>query len=395
MTQNFLPSVPFLRRYFMLAVAVFAILAMAVAGLWKSAASALNGKGAAALASGTRSTLVASYSARTREFSDRIHAIGTAQAYESVDLSASQTEIIARIFFESGQYVTKGAPLIQLAGREEDANSLEAKADLANAKRDYDRYSALARTGIAAQARLDDTRAALDRAKARVQAVEARQADRLIRAPFSGVIGLRDKSPGTLARPGDPLATLDDISRIKLDFRIAERYFAGLRAGDTIEARADAFPDKVFSGTIANIDSRLDPVTRSIRARAVFANPKGDLHPGMLLNVSVKRQARLSLAVPDVALILDGPKAYVLRLDAADPARPGGACKVVRNDVVPGVSQDGFTEILQGLAPGTPIIAEGVNRVRPGETVDTQSANADAAASQSPAATPGLNGRTQ
>lgn len=374
------PRAPFvLRKYFMLGIAVVALVGMGVAGGLKALSGNRNaapdgktvpapagGPGTPAGPGGGEPSLVADAEAGLRRFSSRLEALGTAQAIESVVISANQTETIARIFFESGQKVAKGAPLIELAGTEEAADLLDAQVALANARTSSERFSTLAAQGIAPQARADDAKAALERAEAQVLAIRARQADRLIRAPFAGVVGLRDTSPGALARPGDALATLDDLSVMKVDFNLPERYLSAVRRGTRIEARSEAWPGVVFRGEIAEIDSRIDEATRSLRARAKLPNGDNRLKPGMLLVIEVGFSGREALAVPESAIILDADKSYVLALDAT-----GDAIRTTRREVTTGEQQDGFVEVISGLKAGDRFVAEGGNRVRPGEIVRT------------------------
>ncbi len=368
-----------LRNYFMLGIAVLALVGMGVAGGLKALSGNKGGTPAAKAGSaragapgspagpgGGEPSLVAEAQAGLRRFSSRLEALGTAQAIESVVISANQTETIARIFFDSGQKVARGAPLIELAGTEEAADLLDAQVALANARSSHERFSTLAAQGIAPQARADDARAALERAEAQVLSIKARQADRLIRAPFAGVIGLRDTSPGALARPGDALATLDDLSVMKVDFNLPERYLAAVRRGTPIEARSEAWPGAIFRGEIAEIDSRIDEATRSLRARAQLPNKDNRMKPGMLLVIEVGFSGREALAVPESAIILDADKSYVLALDSSSDG-----VRAVRREVMTGEQQDGYVEVISGLKAGERFVAEGGNRVRPGEIVRT------------------------
>ena len=130
--------------------------------------------------------------------------------------------------------------------------------------------------------------------------------DRVIRAPFSGVVGLSDVAPGTLINPGAPIVALDDIAVVRVDFDVPDRYISTLRPGLPILARTDAWPEQPVQGRVATVDTRVDQRTRSVKARAEFPNPQGRLRPGMLVHVALERGARDALAVPEAAVQFEG-----------------------------------------------------------------------------------------
>jgi membrane fusion protein (multidrug efflux system) len=311
-----------------------------------------------------------------RTFVDPIIAVGTAQATESVTLSAKVTDVVKRINFEAGKQVAKGQVLIELAAVEQLADLAEAKANLADAERAYKRYSDLAEKGFAPRARLDEALAARDTAQARVEASAARASDHIIRAPFTGVVGLRQASPGLLVTPGTALATLDDVSVIKLDFDVPETAVAHITKGAQFEARSEAYPDAVFKGEVAEIDTRIAPETRSMRVRAFLQNKDGRLKPGMLLSVRVDVSTRRALAVNELALVEEGgaSKVFVVRDDGKGPM----AFPVV---VTIGARTGGMAEVLTGLNPTDQVVVDGAGRVRPKGKVrllDAEEANASA-----------------
>ena len=253
-------------------------------------------------ARGERVMPVAVASVPSVEFADVVEALGTARANETVTITARVTDTISRINFESGQRVAAGAILVELTDTEEAAGLTEARSTLGEAQREFDRTSDLITRGVVPQSRLDEATAAVQRARARVASIEAQLADRIVRAPFAGIVGLREVSLGGLVRPGDAIARLDDTSLIKLDFTVPERFLSVVEAGMAITARSSAYPDEVFEGSIAQIDSRVDPVTRSVIVRAEIENEDGRLLPGQLMTVEVRRDVRSRPAVPGAAL---------------------------------------------------------------------------------------------
>lgn len=308
---------------------------------------------------------------------DVVQALGTAQARESVVITSKITDAIQSIRFESGDRVRRGQILVVLASVEQQADLAEAKAQLEAAKRDAERFVELGERGFAPTSRVEEARAAFERAQARVSALESRIADRTIRAPFSGVMGLRTASPGALARPGEPIATLDDLSAIKLDFDVPESQIPFVKVGAAIEARTAALGDRVFKGNVETLDSRLNANTRTLRARAILANPDGALKPGMLLTVGVRHNPRDAISVPEIALMERSDGLFVFRVDAQQ-GRQVAALAPVRV----GRRVDGRAEVVSGLKAGEIVVVEGVQRVRPGQPV------ADVAAAAAPAASP-------
>lgn len=298
------------------------------------------------------------------EFADIVEALGTARANETVTITARVTDTISRINFESGQQVEAGEILVELTDTEEAAGLTEARTTLREARRDLTRTTDLVARSVVPQSRLDEATAVVERARARVSSIEAQLADRIVRAPFAGLVGLREVSLGGLVRPGDPIARLDDASLIKLDFTVPERFLSVVSAGMQIAARTSAYPDEVFTGAIAQVDSRIDPVTRSVTVRAEIENRDGRLLPGQLMTVEVRRDERSQPAVPGSALTryLDQTFVYVIE-EGAD------GVFARQRSIQLGRRSGQMVEVLDGLQAGERIITEGVHRIRDGSQV--------------------------
>ena len=228
--------------------------------------------------------------------------MGVAKARQSVTLTSQTTEIATEILFHSGEHVAKGQVLAQLKTDEQQADVINAQAALAKAKSDNARWQELSKRGFAPAASVDQYKAAFDQAKAQLSAAQSRLHDRVIRAPFAGTIGLSDAAPGMLITPGTPLATLDDLSSVLVDFDVPERFMSSVHEGSPISATADALAGRVVTGRLARIDTRVKPDTRSVTARAEFANPNIMIKPGMLLKVTVTQGARTALGLPEAAV---------------------------------------------------------------------------------------------
>jgi membrane fusion protein (multidrug efflux system) len=297
-------------------------------------------------------------------FVDRVEALGTLRANESVTLTATVAETITAVHFEDGQRVETGAILVEMTNEEEHALIEGELSTLTEAKEQYERLKPLVKRGAASDALLDQRRREYQTAKARLRAIESRLKDRLVIAPFNGVLGLRNVSVGMLIAPGDVVTTLDDDSVMKLDFAVSATYLAALRTGLPIEAVSPAFPHRTFRGTVSAVDSRVDPVTRSITVRAMVPNPDHLLKPGLLMRVVMLKNARDALVIPEEALIPSGRENAVL---IVDPTMDPPVAR--RRAVTIGSRRPGEVEILSGLAPGTFVVVDGTQRAQPGQPV--------------------------
>lgn len=310
-------------------------------------------------------TLVVTDTAQSRVIRREIEAIGTAGANESVTITAKVTDTVSAVRFEDGGYVDAGDVLIELTNREDTALLAEAQAHVQDTRTQFERLQSLLAQQSVPVSQVDEARARYNAAEARYQAVQARLADRLIRAPFSGVLGFRQVSSGTLVTPGTPITTLDDLSIIKLDFSLPEIYLSLLHPGLSLAARSVAYPDRTFDATVRNVDSRVDPVTRTATVRAHIDNDDQLLRPGMLLTVRLAAEEREALMVPEDALVQRGDRAYVYTVEE-------GIADM--REVDHGDRYRGWVEITSGLSAGETVITEGVIKVRPGARVRTADA---------------------
>jgi len=301
--------------------------------------------------------------ARPAQFADHIEALGTLKANESVNLSTSITETVSAIHFDDGDRVAAGEVLVEMTSSEEHALLEEAQVTVSEARRQYQRVQSLEQKGTAAVSLLDERHREWEAAKARLEAIESRLADRLIKAPFAGLLGLRQVSLGALVEPGDVIATLDDDSRMKLEFSVPSLLLGSLHPGLPVMATTPAFAGRKFEGKVTGIDSRIDPVTRSIVVRASLPNPDRSLRPGLLMRVELSSAVREALAIPEEALVALGDKQFVLVVDEAE------GNKVVRREVHLGGRRPGEAEIVSGLAAGEKVITHGTTKVKPGDQV--------------------------
>lgn len=330
---------------------------------------------------GFGATQVSVATVQPRVFNDTIEVLGVAKGRQSVTLTAATTQLVERVRFTDGQQVPRGAVLVELRATEQDAGVAQAQARVVQAQRAYERYRTLGQQGWASKASVDEYEAAYRAAQADLAAARAREADRVIRAPFAGVVGLSDVAPGALVNPGAPIVTLDDISAIRVDFQVPERFLAQLREGQTILASVDAYPGETVTGRIAKLDTRIDERTRAITARAEFPNPGRRLKPGMLVRVGVSRGQRESLSAPESAVSVQGDSAFVYVI-----RQMGQRTVAEQRPILTGVRQQGVVEIRDGIRSGERIVADGLNKVQPGQPIRVAGARPAATGAAGPAA---------
>ena len=308
-------------------------------------------------------------------FKDRVDAIGTTLANESVLITAKVTDKISQIGFTDGQFVEKGDILVELTNDEQTAQLNEAKADRNEARTQLKRLEDLADQGTVAVSQVDEVRARYSVTNARLEAIVARLRDRVIRAPFDGLLGFRQVSPGTLVSPGTTITTLDDVSTLKLDFSVPELFLGAIDIGDPIVASSPAYRGKRFEGTVTGIGSRVNDVTRTITVRALLPNDDFELRPGMLLTVELQTSSRDALAVPEASVIPTNRDAYVYVI--------GDDSKAEKRVVKSGQRSNGLVEILSGLEENERVAVLGLLKLRDGAAVSVIEEPESAAASVS------------
>jgi membrane fusion protein, multidrug efflux system len=288
-------------------------------------------------------------------------ALGNARANEAVEIRPEITAAVVDIQFEEGQTVEQGTVLLRLESSEPLAQLAAARAALVDSESQYRRASELFKTRVVSESQLEQLEAQRDADQAAVNAAQSRLDHTVIRAPFAGQLGLRRVSVGAIVNPTTVITTLDDISSIKLDFNVPEVFLARLQPGLSVTAQSAAWPDLTFSGAVTTIDTRVDPVSRTVTVRALLPNADRRLRPGMFLTVTLLKEDVESLMIPEEALVPERSEQFVLLV---------GADNVVeRRQVRTGRRRPGEIEILEGLEPGARVITEGTQNVRPGDRV--------------------------
>ncbi len=296
----------------------------------------------------------------TDRFVDRVEALGTSYSNESVIITANVAERVTEILFEDGQTVEEGQLLVAMRRDEQKAALAAAEAVLAERRTAYERARELERRQFTTTAQLEERLAAMREAEANRDAAAARLADREIRAPFSGIVGLRNISLGTFVSPGDRITTLDDLDPIKLDFTVPAAYLSSIGSGLEIVATTTALPGREFRGEIHSVSTQVDRVTRSITARALIGNADHALKPGLLMTVQLLKNPRRAVIIPEEALVPVGTSNFVFVVEE-DTA--------FRREVQTGARRPGEVEIVNGLQDGELIVTHGTMRLRDGQKV--------------------------
>jgi len=297
-----------------------------------------------------------------RPLVDEIEALGTARANESVEIRPRVSSLVTRILFDEGQFVEQGDLLVELENSEIVAGLALAEASLSESRSLYNRSKELESTQAISAATLEGLLAQVKVDEANVEAARAKLRNTLVRAPFSGRIGLRRVSPGSFVNTDTVITTLDDVKLIKLDFSVPETFVNVVTESMKIIAHSLVFPDREFTGTVASIDTRLDPVSRAIEVRAIIPNDDGALKPGMFLTVDLQRDRGDVLLAPEQAIVPEGTQQFVFVVS-------DGVAEKRRVQL--GRRIPGYVVIAEGIAAGESVITEGIHKVRNGVTVES------------------------
>ena len=316
---------------------------------------------------GQKPTGVFVYPVVEKTISDRIEALGTLQSNDNIILTATVTEIVTDILFEDGQRIEKGQILVKMDDAEEQAQLAEEQSILKEAERQLNRIRPLVQQGTSSQARLDEALRNHNASKARIDAIQSRIQQRTIAAPFSGVVGLCNISVGALVQPGTMITTIDDDTVMKLDFSVPELYVPSLKEGLEIQAYTRAYPDRAFTGDVAAISNRIDPVTRAVTVRARMDNQDGLLKAGMLMRVDLEKNKRPAIMIPEESILQDANTSYVFIADDKD-----GQTLAVKKTIEQGIRREGNVEVLSGLKIGDRVVTHGIVKLRPNAPITVE-----------------------
>ncbi|MBI1905070.1 MAG: efflux RND transporter periplasmic adaptor subunit [Rhodocyclales bacterium] len=293
---------------------------------------------------------------------DQVSAVGTLRSNESAVLRPEVSGRISAIHFVEGRPVARGVPLLELDASMQRAELQQARANLELAEAHFQRTVDLFQRKFVSQSARDEAASKLEIARAQVRLAQARLERMRILAPFDGTVGIRNVSVGDFVKDGEALINIEDISTLKVDFRLPERYLPLIRPGLTLEVRSDTLPDERFSATVAAIDPLIDAQGRAVVVRARLANADGRLRPGMFVRVLVTLAQRPEVvSVPEEALVAaPGDVQYVFQVVDG---------KARRVEVRTGARRDTRVEIVDGLKNGDVVVTAGQLKLREGVPV--------------------------
>ncbi len=313
--------------------------------------------------------------AETRTLRRTVEAVGTTRAAKSVEIVPEASGRLVELTITPGTPVEAGAVLARLDDSIQRADLSEAEAVLTEQRQTLDRIRTLSQTNAVSRAALEDATARLAEAQANMERARRRLDDRSITAPFAGVVGLTNYDIGARVSDGQVLTRLDDLTEVEVEFSLPETVFSQVRPDQTVTARSAAFPDRDFEGSVVAVDSRIDPVGRAFRTRALIPNPDSTLPAGMFLSLTLVLSEQDRITLPEEAIVFQAAETYVFVAD-------DGIAR--QRTVETGQRRDGHIAVLSGLDEGEEVVVRGLQRVRDGTPLNIldkdDAATADAAA---------------
>jgi membrane fusion protein, multidrug efflux system len=305
-----------------------------------------------------------------------IETIGNLRANESITLTAKTTKTITRIHFQDGQRVNKGDPLVDMTSHEESALLDEAGHEASRTKKVFDRVKQLHQSGAISPIAYDQAQGDYEAARSHREALEARLSDLRVLAPFSGVIGFRNVSVGSLISPGQSIAILNDDTKMKLDFSVPSIYLSNLQKGLVVEARSKDTGDKIFIGEIFSIDNQIDEATRTIKVRVILDNALHQLKSGMLMSVKLHSNMRQSLVVSEAALVPMASNNFIFLVKKISNEKDSPWIAEKRAIKI-GQRYEGSVEVVSGLNEGDKVVTRGLQKIHDGQLVNILAEQSD------------------
>lgn len=292
---------------------------------------------------------------------EEVSTIGTLKPDESVVIKSEVAGRIQTIEFTEGQKVEAGAPLILLDASEYKALLEQNNATLVLNKQSYDRIKDLFNKQLTSRQTLDEAKSKLDESKAKLAVDKVRLDKMTIKAPFSGILGLREVSQGAYIIPDQPLVRLDKLDTIKLDFKVPEIYLSKINRGQTVTVILDSFPAKEFTGKVYAMDLAVEEESRTLLLRAKLPNPNLELQGGLFARVKlVLSQREKALLIPEQAIVPQGGDSFVFKIQED---------KAILTKIKLGQRRTGDVEVIEGLNANDFVITAGQMKLRPNATV--------------------------
>jgi membrane fusion protein (multidrug efflux system) len=290
-----------------------------------------------------------------------VTAVGTLIAADSVVIRPEVAGRVVGLHFQEGQLVQKGAKLMTLDPSEYRAQLAATSADAKTETQRYQRAQELLEKNFISKEALDVAKGNMDKALAKQQQDEVLLSKMTISAPFTGVVGLRQISPGAYVKAGDDVVRLENLSTVKLDFRVPEMYLSQIKPGQGLTIRVDAYPNDTFQGKIYALEPAVDEKTRTVVVRAMIPNLQNKLRPGMFARVNVLLSTRPNaVVIPEQAIWPQGRDTFVYRVVDG---------KALLTKVELGVRHPGEVEVLKGLSANDMVVTDGQMKLKDGAPV--------------------------
>lgn len=298
---------------------------------------------------------------KPEKLEEHIRAVGTLASNESADIKSEVPGRIISIDFTEGQHVKKGDLLLTIDDSTYQSEFTQAEANLELSRLTYNRTQELQKKGAASTQLRDEASSRLKQAEAGAKLAGTRLEKTNIRAPFDGLIGLRELSDGDYVDIGSLITHIQAISPMKAEFSLPEKYFSNVEVNQPLDITVDAYPGKTFTGNIFAIDPKVDIVTRTVRVKALLPNEEQLLRPGMFAYVSLLiKHSEDSLMIPEAALLPQGEKMFVFKIVDG---------KVANTEITIGTRKPGKVEVLNGLKAGDVVITAGQMKIHDGAKV--------------------------
>jgi membrane fusion protein (multidrug efflux system) len=308
--------------------------------------------------------------ARQETWPATVSAIGTVTAVQGVTVSADLPGIVEKISFDSGRMIRKGDLLVKLDTSQEEAQLAAATAQRNLAKLNFDRMHELHESGVISQSDYDRATAQIASDEAHVGEIRATIERKTVRAPFSGLLGIRQVNLGQYLAPGAPIVPLQSLNPIYVSFAVPQREVGHLRAGTAVQLKVEGGADVLGTGRISAVDSVVDPATRNVQVQATFDNPVGRLRPGMFVEAQVlmgASQPVISLPASAISYAPYGDSVFIVE-DVKGP--DGKTFRGVRQQFVKlGGARGDQVAVISGLKSGEEVVSSGVFKLRNGAAV--------------------------
>lgn len=311
--------------------------------------------------------VIATATATVEQWQPTLRAVGSLSAVHGIEVSAEVAGVVSELLFESGQRVERGSPLLRLDATVDRAALKALLADQRLAEVEFRRARDLLKKKALSRSEFDASEAKFRAAEARVAEQRAVVGRKTIRAPFSGLLGIRRADLGEYLQPGEAIVSLQALDPIHVDYTLPERHFARLAVGQSVRVTLDALPDEGFGGEITAIETGIREGSRAVQLRATLANPEARLRPGMFARLeTVEGGPRPVITVPRTAVSYNSYGDYLLVVTSMDK---GDGQTIARRTVTTGAARAGRVEIVEGLKEGEQVVRAGQNKLRPGQPV--------------------------